>query len=54
MNPVKLEGPSNPVETCFLFQFVDLGMENISDGVCDAVGATNVDMFRGVSEVHIS
>lgn len=30
----------------FLFQFVDLlGMENISDGVCEAVGAANVDMF---------
>lgn len=32
----------------FLFQFVDLlGMEKNSDRVCDAVGATNVEMFRG-------
>lgn len=32
----------------FQFQFVDLlGMEKISDGVCDAEGAANVDMYRG-------
>lgn len=36
-----------------LFQSADLlGMENISDGVCDAVGATNVE--RRVPELHIS